>query len=118
MARNRKNRSVRRRLDSRYCKMQARTERLHTGVRLGFCVLALMACAAFMVAALPDQRKLDEMKVELAERHASESEVVEREDAKNRELRAIETDAQYREIIARDRLNYYKPGEHVFRIER
>lgn len=118
MARNRRNASRRQRLDKRYSKMHARTERMHAGVRLGFCVLVLMGCSAFMVAALPHHRKLEEMEANLAEVHASESKVVERVDAKDRELRAIETDSEYRELIARDRLDYYVPGEHIFRIER
>lgn len=98
--------------------MHARTERLYTGVRLGFCVLLLMACAAFMVAALPHQRKLERMQLDLSEVHAAEQEVIDRVDAKDREHRAIELNPQYRELIARDRLNYYVPGEHIFRIER
>ena len=108
----------RHRVDSRYNKMQARTERMHTGVRLGGCLLVLMLCSAFMVAGLPEQRTLEKMKIDLAEVHGSEQYVIERVDAKERELNAIESDSQYREIIARDRLNYYKPGEHIFRIER
>lgn len=108
----------RNRIDSRYNKMHARTERLHTGVRLGGCLLVLMLCSAFMVAGLPEQRTLEKMKVDLTEVHGAEQHVIERVDAKERELNAIESDSQYREIIARDRLNYYKPGEHVFRIER
>jgi cell division protein FtsB len=118
MARNQRNRGSRHRLDSRSNKMHARTERMHVGVRLCFCVLALMGCSAFMVAGLPHHRKLQKMKADLAEVHTSENEVVERVDAKARELRAIASDPQYRELIARDRLNYYKPGERVFRIER
>ena len=118
MARNRRNSGARRRLDGRSSKMHARTERMHFGVRLGFCVLALMGCSAFMAAGLPEYRKLEQMKLDLAEVHASENEVVGRVDAKDREHRAIESDAMYRELIARDRLNYYEPGEHVFRIER
>jgi len=98
--------------------MHALSEGLRGGVRLGFCVLALMGCVAFTVAALPHQRKLEKMQADLEEVRASEDEAANRVDAKRRELSAIESDPQYREIIARDRLNYYEPGEHVFRIER
>ena len=104
--------------DLRYNKMHAQTERLHVGVRFSFCILLLMGCSAFMVAALPHQRKLEKMKLDLVEVQVAENEMTERVDAKSRELKAIESDPQYREIIARDRLNYYKPGEHVFRIDR
>ncbi len=71
-----------------------------------------------MVAALQPHRKLNRMRADLAEVHSQEMAVIERKDAKERELRAIEEDPAYLELIARDRLNYYKPGEHVFRIER
>ena len=49
---------------------------------------------------------------------AQEAAVIDRKDAKERELRATESDPSYLELIARDRLNFYKPGEHVFRIAR
>lgn len=118
MARNRRNNSRKHRLDKRYSKMHARTERMHTGVRLAFCVLLLMGCSAFMVSALPHHRKLEKMKLDMEEVHTSERSAEERVDGKQRELQAIESDTEYREIIARDLLNYYEPGEHIFRIER
>lgn len=98
--------------------MRVRTRRMNAGVRLAFCGLALTACSAFLVAALKPYRDLGDMREDLADVMEREAEVIERKDAKQRELRAIETDPSYLEIIARDRLNYYKPGEHVFRIER
>lgn len=98
--------------------MRARTDRINAGVRLAFCGLALTACVAFLAAALPHQKKLEQLRGDLDDVLASEQSVIERKDAKERELRAIETDSDYLELIARDRLNYYKPGEHVFRIER
>ena len=98
--------------------MRARTERMNTGVRLAFCGLVLTACAAFLVSALKPYRDLGAMRADLADVLERESEVIDRKDAKERELHAIETDPGYLEIIARDRLNYYKPGEHIFRIER
>ena len=98
--------------------MRARTERMNTGVRLAFCGLVLTACTAFLVSALKPYRDLGTMRTDLADVLERESAVIDRKDAKERELNAIETDPSYLEIIARDRLNYYKPGEHVFRIER
>ena len=118
MTRNRRNSSRKHRLDQCSSKMHARTERMHTGVRLAFCVLLLMGCSAFMVSALPHHRKLEKMKLDLGEVHTAERSVEERVDDKERELQAIKSDKEYREIIARDRLNYYEPGEHIFRIQR
>jgi cell division protein FtsB len=101
-----------------YNKVRARTERMHTGVRLAFCILLLMGCVAFMATALQPYRELKRMKSKLGEVAGKEVEVVERKDAKQRELRAIEEDPAYLELIARDRLDYYLPGERVFRIDR
>lgn len=119
MARNRKN--TQRRKGSRggeFSRVRAQTQRMRTGVRLAFCGLLLTACAAFLAAALKPYRDLGAMRTDLADVIAQEQSVIERKDAKERELRAIETDPAYLELIARDRLNFYKPGEHVFRIER
>ena len=118
MAQNKRNRSSRQRPDSRCNKMHARSESLRSGVRVAVCFLGLMGCVAFAVASLPHYRKLEVMEADLEEVRSAEVEVANRVDAKERELRAIESDPQYREIIARDRLNYYEPGEHVFRIAR
>ena len=98
--------------------MRARTEKMNTGVRLAFCGLVLTACAAFLASALKPYRDLGVMRADLADVIDRETSVIERKDAKQRELHAIENDPAYLEIIARDRLNYYKPGEHIFRIER
>ena len=119
MARNQKNNGKKN--PSRhggYNKVRARTERMNTSVRLALCALALTACIAFMVAALQPYRQLEKMRGDLAEVQEQEMAAIERKDAKERELRAIENDPKYLELIARDRLGYYKPGEHIFRIER
>lgn len=118
MPRNRKNNSRKQRREGGYNEMRARTDRINTGVRLALCGLALTACSAFLVAALPHQKELDQLRLDLDEVLANEEAVIERKDSKERELRAIEEDPSYLELIARDRLNYSKPGEHVFRIER
>lgn len=99
-------------------RMRVRTQRMNAGVRLAFCGLVLTACAAFLVSALKPYRELSALRADLAEVEAQESVVIDRKDAKERELKAIEQDPAYLELIARDRLNYYKPGEHIFRIER
>ncbi len=118
MAKNRKNLGRKRRREGGYNKMRARTDRINAGVRLALCGFALTACCAFLVAALPHQKKLDELRVDLDDVLSDEQAVIDQKDAKERELRAIESDPDYLEIIARDRLNYYKSGEHIFRIER
>ncbi|MGB0991066.1 MAG: hypothetical protein ACPG32_01185 [Akkermansiaceae bacterium] len=118
MAANRKNKGRKQRRQGGYNRLRARTERLHVGVRLGLCLLALMLACAFMVAALPEHKKLQKSRSDLAEVQQQEQDTLERTDAKKRELRAIINDSRFRGMIARDRLDYYIPGEHIFRIER
>lgn len=101
-----------------YNKVLVRTERMSTGVRLAFCILLLMGCVAFMATALHPYRDLSNMRSQLAEVVTEKVRVVEREDAKRRELRAIEEDPEYLELIARDRLRFHLPGEKIFQIDR
>lgn len=116
-AKSAKNRRSRRR-DGGYSKVRARTERMNAGVRLALCGFVLTCCVAFLVSALKPHRELEKMRVDLSEVQSQEMAVIERKDSKEREYRAIDQDTEYKGIIARDRLNYYIPGEHIFRIER
>lgn len=118
MAKNRRNSGRKQSREGGYNKMHARTERINAGVRLALCGLAFTACSAFLVAALPHQKKLTQLRLGLDEVLIDEAAAIDRKDAKERELRAIQNDPDYLELIARDRLNYYKSGEHIFRIER
>ena len=119
MARTRnKSRSRNQGKHGNFNRMRARTERMNTGVRLAFCGLVLTASAAFLVSALKPYRELNVLRSNLVEVEVQEAAVIDRKDAKERELSAIEEDPAYLELIARDRLNYHKPGEHIFRIER
>ena len=101
-----------------FSRVRAHTKRMNTGVRLAFCGLLLTACAAFLVSALSPYRELNDKRADLADVVQLETSVIERKDAKERELKAIETDPAYLEIIARDRLNYHKLDEYVFSIKR
>ena len=91
---------------------------MNASVRLAFCILVLMGCLAFVATALQPLRELKKKEAALSEVMAKEEAVIQHKDAKQRELSAIVNDPKYLEIIARDRLNYYKPGEQIFRIKR
>ena len=90
---------------------------MNASVRLAFCILVLMGCLAFVATALQPFRELKRKEAALSEVMEKEEVVIQRKDAKQRELSAIVNDPKYLEIIARDTLNYYKPGEQIFRIE-
>ena len=99
--------------------MKARTERMRLSVRFALCCFVLTSSLAFLVTTLKPYHELGKLR----EYNASEVQELERValeklDAKDREYHAIEHDPQYLGLIARDRLHYYKLGEHVFRVER
>jgi cell division protein FtsB len=91
---------------------------MNASVRLAFCILVLMGCLAFLVTALQPFRELKKKEAALSEVMAKEEKVILEKDAKQLELKAIVYDPKYLEIIARDSLDYSKPGEQIFRIQR
>ncbi len=102
-----------------YNKVRAKTIRMKLGVRFAFCCFILTASVAFLATTLKPYKELGELQDYYKEEVlAQESGILENVDQKAREYQAIETDPNYLGIIARDRLNYYEPGEHIFRIER
>lgn len=93
-----------------------------TGVRIvtrtAFSVFLITACVALGVLSVPQMRKLRALKEELARARALESHVEQEKDQKRRDLNAIRNDPAYLELVARDRLDLYREGEKVYRIER
>ena len=93
-----------------------------TGVRIvtrtAFSVFLITACVALGVLSVPQMRKLRALKEELARAKALESHVEQEKHQKRRDLNAIRNDPAYLELVARDRLDLYREGEKVYRIER
>ena len=90
-----------------FSRVRAHTKRMNTGVRLAFCGLLLTACAAFLVSALSPYRELNDKRADLADVVQLETSVIERKDAKERELKAIETDPAYLGSITRTEIGRY-----------
>ena len=67
---------------------------------------------------LPQYAVLDEKQEMLEAALEVESEAKARKDRAQRENRALQEDPAYMELLARDVLDYYKPGEVVFEVER
>ncbi len=88
-------------------------------VRFTLCLSVLTASLAFLATTLKPYRNLEILRSYYTNEVKELEQVkLEKLDEKARELDAIENDPQYLGLIARDRLHYYQPGEHVFRIER
>ena len=98
--------------------MRGWTLGLELANKTAFAVLIVMGCVAVAILALPQVRELRRMEGELAKVQAREERTMDEKDRKSRELAAMRDDPEYLELMARDRLDLYKPGEKVIRVKR
>jgi len=75
-------------------------------------VILLIACATFY----PEWTRLKEMKHDLAAQTSKLEEAGKLGKERELEIHLLQTDPQYLETIARDRLDLMKPGETIFRL--
>ena len=86
--------------------------------RCAFCVLVLFVCMAAHVFYLPQYHVLAEKNALLSEAKLVEEVARQEKDKVMRENRALQEDPAYLELIARDTLDYYRPGEIIFEVNR
>jgi cell division protein FtsB len=98
--------------------LRARTNGLRLVNRLAFAILILMGCVAIALLAMPQVGELRRLEGELIQSEARERETLARKDRGSRELSALKNNPEYLELIARDRLDLYKPGETPVRVIR
>lgn len=98
--------------------MRAQTNGLWLMNRLAFATLILMGCTAIALLAVPQVRELRRLESEYSQSLARERETLAQKDRRSRELDALKNNPEYLELIARDRLDLYKPGETPLRIRR
>lgn len=98
--------------------------RMETSVRWirrtngALCVILAISCGLVIAAtAVPQKREYEKLRAKLSNTQLSEKRTLAVKDYKQIELRALREDKSYLEIHARDRLNYYLPGERVLRFE-
>jgi cell division protein FtsB len=71
-----------------------------------------------VAAAWPERKRTAEMERTLAETLERERESLARREQHQLELEALKQDREYLELRARDRLDWYREGERVYRIVR
>lgn len=98
--------------------MYARTQLLRKLNVVAFYVLIMIACVGVIATGLPEFRVLQQAEEELASIKEEELVVLAQADQMKREHRALEQDPYFLEIYGRDRLDFYKEGERVFRFSR
>lgn len=96
---------------------QRRVERLHTVNRLLTFVVILVALAALGLTCIPTLNKTRELNETLkTKRQELQAEVLLRQ-KRTRELRLLQSDPNYVEAIARDKLDLMMPGETIVRLD-
>ena len=98
--------------------LQARTAGIRIVNRAAFTIFLVTGCVAMAALSIPQMRKLRSLKEELARANAQEHHVRSHKEQKTRELTALRDDPAYLELVARDRLDLYRSGERVYRIEK
>ena len=98
--------------------LQARTAGIRIVNRAAFTIFLVTGCVALAALSVPQMRKLRSLKEELARVNAQEHHVRPHQEQKSRELTARRDDPAYLELVARDRLDLYRSGERIYRIEK
>ena len=86
--------------------------------RLAFYVLVLLLCAAAFALSFPQYKILKQKQLVLAEAREEERESIKQKDRAKRENRALQEGVKYMELKSRDLLDYFKPGETIFEVNR
>lgn len=86
--------------------------------KVAFACFALLAAATVAVTCLPQKKELRRLDELLDDAGKREQLSLQENDRATRELSALQSDPNYLEIIARDRLDLQKEGEQIIRIER
>ena len=98
--------------------LRARTTGIRIVNRAAFTIFLVTGCVAMAVLSVPQMRKLRSLDEELARAKAQESHVRSQKEQRTRELPALRDDPAYLELIARDRLDLYRSGEQIYRIDK
>ncbi len=93
--------------------------RLFRGVNRLLCIFVAIAFGLLVAAtAVPQKREYEKLQAKLRMTLEREQSTLAQKEHKAIELNALREDTAYLEVQARDRLNYYRPGERVLRFDR
>jgi len=94
------------------------TTKVARGINHILCFCVAIAFGLLIAAtAMPQKARYDELQAKLRQTQAREEEALAKKETKEIELHALREDIAYLEVQARDRLNYYRPGERVLRFD-
>lgn len=112
-----KSKASRKRKPSRQV-VEARTSSIAFLNRGAFLILMILICVAVGVTVFPQLSELERLQSQLEVIETEEEVALSLVDQKERELAALRNDLEFRELLGRDLLDLYQPGETVIRIRR
>jgi len=86
--------------------------------RATIAILVISVCTAFAVTSIPQLKRVDRMEQELAQLQLTEQRYNNEREIRGLKIDCLRNDPSYLELRARDRIDYYHPGESVIRIQR
>ena len=93
--------------------------RLIRGINRILCFCVAIAFGLLIAAtAAPQKEEYEKLQAKLRQTQAREEAALARKEHKDIQLQALREDTTYLEVQARDRLNYYRPGERILRFDR
>ena len=99
-------------------RLEARTRVIQGAGKLALIACCLSLGFVVVATAFPQRRTLEKLEAKLELAKEQERQVLAERDQRRIELRALREDPTYLEIHARDRLDYCRDGEKVFRFRR
>ena len=99
-------------------RLEARTRVIQGAGKLALIACCLSLGFVVVATAFPQRRTLEKLEAKLELAKEQERQVIAERDQRRIELRALREDPAYLEIHARDRLDYCRDGEKVFRFRR
>jgi len=100
----------------RYIKVETKIVRFTN--RFLFFIIAIATAITVCLSFLPQKQAYEKKLAELKDAEMREELAIHQLDSLRIKLDAIKNDPTYLEVQARDRLQVYRPGETIFRIER
>jgi len=99
-------------------RLEDRTRMIRAASRVAFFIFCVAIGFVVVATAFPQRRALDRLEVKLKTAKEFEQKVLADRDYHNIEHLALKEDPAFLEIHARDRLDYYREGERVFKFKR
>jgi cell division protein FtsB len=99
-------------------RLEARTRAIQGAGRVVFVMFCTAIGFVVVATAIPQRRELDKLELKLKAAKEREQSVLADREYHYVEHRALREDPAFLENYARDRLDYYRPGERVLKFKR